>query len=314
MDDWSSSPGLRPHAVGPQAAAPVPRDSLGCTRDELVLDRELSGTPLRCFRKVKRSPHAMRVATTASSRGFLLGISLQAGHRRHVMRGHHGSWHDFDAGSIYIRDFAEDYRADLAGAFDIVMVELPFTAFEQACEERAGPRVRTLACVTGTPDPVLLHLGHALAAAMERPEHACTLFVDQLGGAISTHLVDRYGGLAGMPAPVRRRLSRGQEARAKEMLRSRLDGSLTVAEVAQACQLSRSYFMRAFRDSTGMTPMQWLQAERLSMARSLLLDTAMKVSEVATACGFADQSHFTRAFARAEGQPPATWRRQARSG
>jgi transcriptional regulator GlxA family with amidase domain len=99
------------------------------------------------------------------------------------------------------------------------------------------------------------------------------------------------------------------EARAKEMLRSHLDGRIAIADVADACQLSRSHFTRAFRLATGHTPHDWLQAQRLARARELLRASDLPLAEVATACGFADQSHFTRVFSRAEGAPPGQWRR-----
>ena len=105
-----------------------------------------------------------------------------------------------------------------------------------------------------------------------------------------------------------RRLTRLQEGRAKELLRSRLDAALSVGEVAAACGLSRSYFTQAFRETTGQTPYQWLLAQRVQRARELLAASQLPLAAIASACGFADQSHFTRVFARATGLPPARWR------
>jgi transcriptional regulator GlxA family with amidase domain len=152
----------------------------------------------------------------------------------------------------------------------------------------------------------------ALATAIDRPHETTSLFLDQMSIAVSTYLIDRYGGNLAKAGPPRGRLSRLHEARAKEMLRSRLDGSMSIGEIADACSLSRSYFIRAFRETTGKTPLQWLLGERLNIARGLLLDSPLTLAEIADACGFADQSHFTRAFVQAEGQPPGGWRRQVR--
>jgi AraC-like DNA-binding protein len=191
-----------------------------------------------------------------------------------------------------------------------MLMELPRHAFDHAAAERPGARVRSLACVTGMADPLLLHLAQAMAMGLQRPQEASPLFLDQMGTVMTTHLLDRYGGaLAGVRA-AGRTLSRLHEARAKEMLRSRLDGTVSIGDIADACHLSRSYFIRAFRETTGQTPLQWLQSQRMSVARGLLLESRLTLAEIAAACGFADQSHFTRAFTQAEGRPPGHWRRQ----
>ena len=39
--------------------------------------------------------------------------------------------------------------------------------------------------------------------------------------------------------------------------------------------------------------------------------TEMDLTEIALACGFVDQSHFSRVFARFEKQSPGRWRRTA---
>jgi AraC-like DNA-binding protein len=89
-----------------------------------------------------------------------------------------------------------------------------------------------------------------------------------------------------------------------------MDGNISIAEIAGACNLSRSYFIRAFRETTGQTPHQWLTAQRLERARALLKDVERPLADVAAACGFADQSHFTRVFSQHTGMPPGGWRKK----
>lgn len=58
-----------------------------------------------------------------------------------------------------------------------------------------------------------------------------------------------------------------------------------------------------------MTPYQWLVSQRIDRARTLLRTSNAPLAEVAIACGFADQSHFTRVFASIVGATPGNWRR-----
>jgi len=46
------------------------------------------------------------------------------------------------------------------------------------------------------------------------------------------------------------------------------------------------------------------------MAQELMLSTNDPLSQIALACGFADQSHLSKQFRRRLGQTPSVWRRQ----
>lgn len=63
--------------------------------------------------------------------------------------------------------------------------------------------------------------------------------------------------------------------------------------------------------SWGLTPAEQRLAARLRQARRLSL-AGLPIAEVATAVGFADQSHLNRAFRRLMGVPPGRWVRQIR--
>jgi AraC-like DNA-binding protein len=169
--------------------------------------------------------------------------------------------------------------------------------------------VNSLTAETASKDVVLSNLARVLIPALESPEEAPQLFVDQMATAIGSYLVQRYGKGSTPLALRSRRLSRVQETRAKSLLLDNLDGEISVLDVARACNLSRGYFIQAFRETTGMTPYQWLLNERVSRARELLRTPDIPLSEVAISCGFADQSHFTRVFTNLVGTTPGSWRR-----
>lgn len=294
-----------------QPAARSATDTLGCQSSQLHLDQEFAGGGLRLYRKRAMSPMLGHVVMPAADRGVLVGLSLGAAHRRRIIHSNHASVHDFGRDAIYVRNFTDDYRADLIGPMDFMLLEMSRGLMDGIIDEEGGGRCDGLRPVAGIEDPVLGHLLHALRPALDRPHEASRLFVDHLAMATGLHLLSRYGSNK-LPMPARRGgLSRAHEVRAKDMLRARLDRDVSVADVALACGLSRSHFIRAFRQSTGQTPHQWLQACRIEYARELLSISRQSLAEVATACGFADQSHFTRVFAQQMGMPPGQWRRHA---
>lgn len=99
-------------------------------------------------------------------------------------------------------------------------------------------------------------------------------------------------------------LSSWQERTAKKLMLDNLDRSIQIAAIARECALSRSHFSRAFKNTTGQAPRDWLKRARLSRARELLEQTDVAISQVGFECGFSDQPHFTRMFSQQFGMTP----------
>jgi AraC-like DNA-binding protein len=108
---------------------------------------------------------------------------------------------------------------------------------------------------------------------------------------------------------VRGGLAPWQVRRAKQIMSENLTGWVALEEVAQACRLSKSHFGRAFKATTGRSPHRWLLEYRVEHAKRLLTDSDDTLADIASRCGFADQSHFAKVFCRLVGVPPRPWRR-----
>jgi transcriptional regulator GlxA family with amidase domain len=163
--------------------------------------------------------------------------------------------------------------------------------------------------ILAEPDVALAGLVRALFASTQGQKQPSALFVDQLSLAMGAHIVQAYGNGSASSPTKRRTLSRRNENLAKDLIASRLAGDLTVAELASVCNLSSGMFSRAFRETTGKTPHQWLTLLRLQRAQSLLTSSQLSLADISAACGFADHSHFTRVFSAAFGASPWKWRR-----
>jgi AraC family transcriptional regulator len=164
-------------------------------------------------------------------------------------------------------------------------------------------------------DETMLGLAHSLNPLLARPEHATALFTDHVFLAMATHLAVTYGGVKAGHAQSHatsrgRPLTPLQERRVTSRLLDDLAGDTSLSELAALCGLSRGYFIRAFRQSTGMPPHRWLLMHRARRAKELQRGTTMPIAEVALTCGFGDQSHLTRVFSKAFGITPGAWRRQ----
>jgi transcriptional regulator GlxA family with amidase domain len=84
----------------------------------------------------------------------------------------------------------------------------------------------------------------------------------------------------------------------------------SVASLAKRMALNPRHFARVFRSEVGITPAVWVEAARVSAARSLLEDGQDTPKQVAARCGFADADILRRAFARRVGVTPAEYRKR----
>jgi AraC-like DNA-binding protein len=91
-------------------------------------------------------------------------------------------------------------------------------------------------------------------------------------------------------------------------IRDNLGEPITVETLAEIAQMPPERFGGAFREATGMSVRQWQTDYRVRGAQRLLTDNPNEsLTEIANLCGFADQSHFSRAFLKVVGLTPTAW-------
>lgn len=89
-----------------------------------------------------------------------------------------------------------------------------------------------------------------------------------------------------------------------DLIEARLDGELTVQDIADALGLSAGFFCRALRTAIGKSPHDHIIDRRVARARTLLADAALDLSAVAHASGFASHAHMTATFRKRLGVTP----------
>jgi transcriptional regulator GlxA family with amidase domain len=99
---------------------------------------------------------------------------------------------------------------------------------------------------------------------------------------------------------------------AQDWLLAHLAEPLQVPELAARSGLSTRSFNRRFRSALGTTPVRFLHSARIQAARELLRASNLAIGEIAARTGYADPSHFSRAFATQAGCSPQAYRRQVR--
>jgi AraC-like DNA-binding protein len=243
---------------------------------------------------------------------FLLGLLFKGLENHEVWEnGRPCPRHSIAAGQFYLRDLKRSQSALIEQPHHSLQFYLPRPWLDELATEAEARSVGELSYLPGVPisDAVVWGLGSSLRSAFERPEQANRLFLEHVTIALGIHLAQTYGELQPGSKARRGGLTGWQERRAKEILSSNLGSELSLRDLAKQCGLSTSHFSKAFKESTGLAPHQWLIRKRVEVAKAILRNPSLSLAEVALQCGFADQSHLTRVFSRIVGISPGAWRR-----
>jgi AraC family transcriptional regulator len=220
----------------------------------------------------------------------------------------------YPIGGVSAIDLQEEPAVLLPNPFDTLVLYVTQAALDEVAYAHRAPRVAQLVWQQGAFDPVVYHLGKTLLSTPEGPQQASRIFLDQVLYALNCHFVFSYAGAPVSVSPFRGGLSLQQMRRATAFLEAHLDGNISLQQIADVCGLSVSHFARAFKTSFRRPPYRWLIERRVDMARSLLRDSNLPLTDIATQCGFADQSALIRVFKRIHGLTPGKWRRTTNTG
>jgi AraC family transcriptional regulator len=154
-------------------------------------------------------------------------------------------------------------------------------------------------------DETALFYARLLKHEVVSGEPVTDVYIDALLTALGIHVLRTYS----IPAPRHHaaagaRLSLGVQERVEDFVRANLARRLSVSDLASITELSRGRFTRAFRQTFGSAPHQYILALRLAEAERVLTQTHLPISEIATLCGFASQSHLTTTMMRHRGTTP----------
>jgi transcriptional regulator of acetoin/glycerol metabolism len=165
----------------------------------------------------------------------------------------------------------------------------------------ADGRMIAVVDVTGL-DPTVSERSHGLAAAL----------VNATARAIEKRLAEEPAKTPSLFSAHRGGLPPVALKRVQSYIQSHLAERVSIEQLAAVAGLSAFHFARAFKQSEGTTPHEYLVDRRVAHACALLKETDTPLSEIALASGFADQSHFARQFKKRVGISPRLFRQSER--
>ena len=146
-----------------------------------------------------------------------------------------------------------------------------------------------------------------LARTLLRGEAVCDHAYQQLvGQTLVTWLVKIQ-----IPRPKTRQLPNWRLKRVSDYVDAHMTNNVSLADLASAAGLSRTYFAAQFRAAAGCRPHDFVLEKRIERAKTLLASDDMPLAEMALAIGFPNQAYFSTVFKKYTGETPKRWRDRA---
>lgn len=215
----------------------------------------------------------------------------------------------FRTGSVLLVPAGTPHQASWDTENRYLILSLEPSALLHAARAAGDHQVADLVPRFTEADPLVHGIGLSLKAELESGNLGGQLYADTLCCTLLAHLLRHYTSLKNTTQKNNFPTQAGGLPRYRlqqviEYVDTYLDQELTLANLAAIAQLSPNHFTRLFKQSTRLTPHQYLIQQRVERAKRLLIEGKLAIADVALAVGFTHQSHLNRHFKRWVGTTP----------
>lgn len=194
---------------------------------------------------------------------------------------------------------------------EFILLNLDPNYLNQVAQEWDSPTLPYLLPHSSSqPDPLLFQISLALNAEIAAGYPGGRLYGDSICNFLAVHLLKNYSNLVPKISLPEGGLNPLSLQQILDYIDSFLDRDLSLEALASIVGISKYHFIHLFKQSMGMTPHQYVIQQRIERSQMLLRDRTLTISEISLACGFTNQSHFTRLFRKHTGLTPKTYREQ----
>ena len=157
-------------------------------------------------------------------------------------------------------------------------------------------------------DEPLTYLCYACAEMLAAQTPGNSRRVADLTRLVASFLVENYTAAASKTPDFRGGLPIRQLHKVEDYLNEHLAEEISVGALSELVALSPFHFCRVFKQTTGMSPLQFVTRERIARAQQLIRETSRSLIEIALEVGYTSPSHFAQVFRRVAGVTPTKFR------
>ena len=157
-------------------------------------------------------------------------------------------------------------------------------------------------------DEALAHVCFACAEMLVNRVPGESKRVAALAQFLVAYLVEKYTDAAVEKPDFRGGLPIRQLRKVEDYVHEQLAEEISVEALAKLVEISPFHFSRVFKQTTGMSPMQFVTRERITRAQQLIRETSRSLIDIALEVGYTSPSHFAQVFGRVVGVTPSEFR------
>ncbi|MCG2839706.1 AraC family transcriptional regulator [Sandaracinobacter sp. RS1-74] len=221
---------------------------------------------------------------------------------------------DAPAGSVEVIPAGASFQARWHVSKENILISLdPARMADFAAREFDAGRVEMQTVQPGMIDRTAAGIAALMRDNLARPEGFDRLYVESLNTALMLHFIRSHSSLAGRSVQdgFRGGLAPRTWRDMEDFIRENLASDMALATLADRAGLSYSHFLRAFRQTAGVSPHRYIMLQRANLARELAAFSSLPLKQIALRCGFSSQSHMTTVMKALLSLTPGQIRRQA---
>jgi AraC family transcriptional regulator len=157
-------------------------------------------------------------------------------------------------------------------------------------------------------DETLAHLSFACAEMLTARTAGNAKRVAAFAHLLAIHLAEKYTNIASQRPDYRGGLPIARLHKIEDHVRAHLAEGISIETLAELAELSPFHFSRVFKQTTGITPLQFVIRERMLQAQQLIRETPRSLIEIGLEVGYTSPSHFAQVFRRTVGMAPTQFR------
>jgi AraC family transcriptional regulator len=152
--------------------------------------------------------------------------------------------------------------------------------------------------------PICLTCAELLAARVPGKSQR----VAALTQLMAANIVEKYTVMGAETNAHRGGLPIRQLRKVEDYIAERLGEEISIEELAELVELSASHFAHVFKETTGMTPLQFVTRQRITRAQQMIRETSRSLIDIGLEVGYSSPSHFAQVFRRVVGVTPTEFR------
>jgi AraC family transcriptional regulator len=219
-----------------------------------------------------------------------------------------------EAGSLTIVPAGTMFLWHTLGPIEFAHLYMPPAMLSHLAEATGYFRALSLRDAVGISHPLLRSLYDAMLAEVMSGAEADPLYLDSLLDALLRTLLRHYTTRPEGPRRPRETLRGVIRQRLKDYIAAHLSEPISLADLSAIAGASVYHFARAFRNSMGLSPHQYVVRCRIERAQALLADGDLDLASIAVHCGFRDASHLSKTFRRLVNRSCLAYRRSRAGG